>query len=211
MTAALTSLCSPSTLSISPNSIRCPLTFTCSSRLPKYSISPSPLHLTSSPVRYSRSPSPYLLGTNFIAVSAALPRYPRANPSPPMYSSPLTPIGTSSPSPLLTYNCVLPIPPPSLTCPSPLCRLTLDQIVVSVGPYIFHNSPTRPVSSAASSWLNASPPTNPFICRLPCQPLSISSRQPAGVACITVASLSSSSCFNASPSLVAWRLTTNSR
>src|SRR6185295_18231147 len=77
----------------------------------------------------------------------------------------------------------LPIPPPSLTCPSPLCRLTLDQIVVSVGPYIFHNSPTRPAKSAANSWPSASPPTSPFICRLPCQPLSIISRQLFAVAC----------------------------
>src|ERR1700728_262859 len=61
--------------STSPNSIRYPRSFTCSSRLPKNSNSRFLLHRPMSPVRYSRLPaSPYGLGTNRPAVNPRLPQ-----------------------------------------------------------------------------------------------------------------------------------------
>src|SRR5215469_6066997 len=70
-TACPTPPCSPNTASISPNSIRYPLIFTCSSFLPKNSSSPPSLHLARSPLRYSLLPpsSLYPCGTNRSAVS----------------------------------------------------------------------------------------------------------------------------------------------
>src|SRR5229473_5057671 len=105
-TACPTPPCSPNTASISPNSIRYPLIFTCSSFLPKYSSSPPSLHLTRSPLRYSLLPpsSLYPCGTNRSAVCPAWFTYPRANPAPPIYNSPHTPSGTNSPSSSSTYT-----------------------------------------------------------------------------------------------------------
>src|SRR5262249_16218752 len=62
--------CSGSTASTSPNSIRCPLTFTCRSFRPINSNSPPGFHLTRSPVRYILAPALPLnaSGTNFSAV-----------------------------------------------------------------------------------------------------------------------------------------------
>src|SRR5215467_12777387 len=96
-THSLTPACSLSAASTSPNSMRYPLTFTCSSLLPTYSICPSLLYRHTSPVRYNRSPpdSLYGFGTNRSAVNSGLLKYPRANPSLPMYSSPATPTGAT--------------------------------------------------------------------------------------------------------------------
>ena len=69
----------------------------------------------------------------------------------------------------------------------PVSMYTEDQMVVSVGPYIFHNSAQRGSSAAARSPGNASPPQSTFKPRSPGQPASINMRQVTGVACITVA------------------------
>src|SRR5436305_503621 len=63
-----------------------------------------------------------------------------------------------------------------------------DQIVVSVGPYMFHNSRQRGRSSEARSAGSASPPHNAFNLGAPFQPESTNIRQVAGVACNTVGS-----------------------
>ena len=79
-------------------------------------------------------------------------------------------------------------------------RDTVDHIVVSVGPYKFHNVPHRGIISLANSGGIASPPHSTFSPSRPCQPLSRSMRQVIGVACITVALLSCKSWRNARPS-----------
>ena len=65
-------------------------------------------------------------------------------------------------------------------------RPTADQMVVSVGPYIFQSSATAAEAVArpnhGQSFAAAPYPQ----IRFPCQPLSSSNRQVAGVACITV-------------------------
>ncbi len=77
-----------------------------------------------------------------------------------------------------------------------------DQIVVSVGPYTFHNRPTRALNLCASSPDSASPPHSAFSPGRPAQPDSSSSLHVDGVACITVAPLPSS----AADSVCAFRL-----
>ncbi len=71
-------------------------------------------------------------------------------------------------------------------------RATDDQIVVSVGPYIFQSDLHRGSSASARSVDQASPPHRIFNSGLPVQPAASKSRQVAGVACITVAP----QCFN---------------
>ncbi len=73
---------------------------------------------------------------------------------------------------------------------------TVDQIVVSVGPYMFQNEPLRSSSWSASSRDKASPPQSTFNCGLPCQPASISILQVAGVAWITFVPVFASRSFN---------------
>ena len=73
--------------SISPSSIRCPLTFTWLSSLPKNSIVPSFHVLPASPVLYHLTPSD---STNFFSVNSLSPVYPFATPTPPINNSPLT-------------------------------------------------------------------------------------------------------------------------
>src|SRR5271154_2828875 len=137
--------------SISPSSIRYPLTFTCSSRRPINSSSPFLCHLTKSPVRYSRPPSSSLNRSAIYRspVSPARFTYPLPTPAPPIYSSPTLFTGcTCSPSSPSTYTCVFPIGLPigALACPSnsfnPASSLsvhTLQPTTVSVGPYSFTN------------------------------------------------------------------------
>ena len=62
----------------------------------------------------------------------------------------------------------------------------VDQMVVSVGPYMFHSSPPSASRRSASSRGSASPPHSILRPGVPVQPLSSSSRQVAGVACNTV-------------------------
>src|SRR5882757_10856895 len=76
---------------------------------------------------------------------------------------------------------------PIVTGPSPgETRDVADQMVVSVGPYIFQSSPNS-ISSFASFLGRASPPQNILSPEEPVQPTSRSKRHVAGVACITVA------------------------
>jgi len=69
--------------------------------------------------------------------------------------------------------------------PSVVTRFAVDQIVVSVGPYMFHNSKSRSTNASASASGNASPPHNALKPGRPRQPESTSIRQVVGVACIT--------------------------
>src|SRR5262249_39486688 len=74
------------------------------------------------------------------------------------------------------------------TGPCPGCTSsTADQIVVSVGPYMFHTEVARCTSSFASSLGNASPPHKTFSAGSPCQPVSSNCCHVTGVACTTVA------------------------
>src|SRR5579883_1518514 len=72
--------------------------------------------------------------------------------------------------------------------PSPCSTFAAaDQIVVSVGPYIFQTEADRLHSSRASSGGKASPPHNTFNGGSPFQPASRSCCHVTGVACIIVA------------------------
>src|SRR6185503_13014731 len=109
------------------------------------SSSPSSLHLTTSPVRYSLLPLSPLnaSGTNLSAVWPARFIYPRPTPAPPMYNSPGTPMPHNSPPSSNTNNSVFAIGPPIECVPVLPARtgLTADQIVVSVGPYMLNIGP----------------------------------------------------------------------
>ena len=84
-----------------------------------------------------------------------------------------------------TYSCVLAMGPPMSTGPSPLpTSSTADQMVVSVGPYMFHTEAQRSRSASANSRDQASPPHSAFKRPSPSQPDSINNRQVVGVACI---------------------------
>src|SRR5579864_2511481 len=76
--------------------------------------------------------------------------------------------------------------------------LTADQMVVSVGPYMFHSEAHLGSNSSANCRGHASPPHRIFKWGLPCHPESSSSLHVERVACITVASLR---CINAASSL----------
>src|SRR5262245_34899105 len=87
-----------------------------------------------------------------------------------------------------------------------LTRATVDQIVVSVGPYKFHNDEHRGSSSLAKSGGIASPPQRIFSPLQTWHPLSRSIRQVSAVDCITVVLLVSNSWHNAIPSRATSRL-----
>src|SRR5262249_42877676 len=80
---------------------------------------------------------------------------------------------------------------PTHTGPSPAvtCR-TADQIVVSVGPYMFQTDEARLTSSFASSRGKASPPHRTLSTGSPFQPASSNCCHVTGVAWTTVASTS---------------------
>ncbi len=103
-----------------------------------------------------------------------------------MHSSPGTPGGTSRPSASMTCSSVLAIGSP-IEIRSSSTRATEDQMVVSVGPYMFHS--VTPVASRrrARSVGSASPPARAVKPGPPRQPVSSSMRQAEGVACIIVA------------------------
>src|ERR1700678_2281199 len=79
-------------------------------------------------------------------------------------------------------------------------RYIVDQMVVSVGPYMFHSCPQRGISFFARSPEKASPPHNALRLMLPSQPDSISSDHVAGVACNSAAWLPSSNALSFLPS-----------
>src|SRR6266576_1941186 len=93
----------------------------------------------------------------------------------------------------------------------PSTRYTEDQMVVSVGPYMFHTEPQQAASLRASSGGSASPPTRALRFLPPCQPHSNRSLQVVGVACMTVARDVFSKSFSRLPSNVASRLATMRR
>ena len=75
----------------------------------------------------------------------------------------------------------------AIAAPSrPQTRVIVDQIVVSVGPYRFHNSRMFAARASASAVGSASPPQSTRSSAQPCQPWVSSRRQAAGVACMTV-------------------------
>ena len=80
-----------------------------------------------------------------------------------------------------------------------------DQIVVSVGPYMFQSSSHLANKSFARSRDRASPPQSTLKRSLPVHPASISMRQVAGVACITVAPEVVIKSFKSRPSIMASR------
>ena len=65
-------------------------------------------------------------------------------------------------------------------------RWTVDQTVVSVGPYMFHSPAQRGRRFSARSRRRASPPQSTFTFGDPPQPAWTSARHVTGVACITV-------------------------
>src|SRR3989442_854347 len=104
-----------------------------------------------------------------------------------MYSSPTAPSGTGLRYASRTKVCVLAIGRPMGIGPAAeVPRWTVDQMVVSVGPYIFHNSLHRGRSSFARSGGRDSPPQRTLRVDEPLQPASTSARHVAGVACITL-------------------------
>ncbi|SFY52140.1 hypothetical protein STEPF1_05410 [Streptomyces sp. F-1] len=76
-----------------------------------------------------------------------------------MYNSPATPGGTNRNRPSSTYTRVLAIGAPIGARPSPASRALVDQMVVSVGPYMFHTAAPAPASADARAPSSASPPT----------------------------------------------------
>src|SRR3954468_9536234 len=104
------------------------------------------------------------------------------------------------------YVCVFAIGLPiGIGFSTELTFQTVDQIVVSVGPYIFQRDEQRGISCRAKSGGNASPPHRIFMCLRPFHPVSSKSRHVAGVACITVAQLFSNRCPRRRPSMATSR------
>src|SRR2546427_12031043 len=90
-------------------------------------------------------------------------------------------------------------------------RVAADQIVVSVGPYMFHNEALRWSRGSARSWFQASPPQRILSFGCPFQPAASNKRQVAGVACITVAPERASKRSSLLPSEGDSRLATTTR
>src|SRR6516164_3442292 len=104
-----------------------------------------------------------------------------------MYSSPTTPGGVRLRFASRTNTCVLAIGRPiGIGLSADVILQTVDQTVVSVGPYMFHNSAHRGSSSFARSRGIDSPPQRALKPADPFHPASISARHAAGVACMTV-------------------------
>src|SRR5947209_537124 len=104
-----------------------------------------------------------------------------------MYNSPTTPTGTGRNPVSNTYACVLAIGRPidGLRAARSSTVATVDQIVVSVGPYRFVTEAAHSTNEAAKSAGKASPPTNT---RTPASSEAASAataRHKLGVACIT--------------------------
>ena len=82
-------------------------------------------------------------------------------------------------------------------------RAALDQMVVSVGPYIFHSAAPQGSKRPAKSRVSSSPPHSIFKPGEPCQLAASSIFQVVGVACITVTLASSINCASTRPSVFA--------
>src|ERR1700733_11249232 len=113
-----------------------------------------------------------------------------ARPRPPMHISPSTPMGHSLPKSSKRKIRVLSIGEPigsaassrQFCNSSDVTRQMVDQIVVSVGPYIFHTARLCVTNLAASDLYRGSPPTRTVICGFPRHPLNNISRHVDGVA-----------------------------
>src|SRR4051812_21714110 len=115
-----------------------------------------------------------------------------------MKSSPATPTGTGERCWSRIYSSVLAIGRPMSTGPAFTVSVmggggseegdlleggdegegsawTQDQMVVSVGPYMFQTAPARSTILSARSWRSASPPTSTLRSLLPSQPASSNS------------------------------------
>src|SRR5689334_2119202 len=90
-------------------------------------------------------------------------------------------------------------------------RSIVDQTVVSVGPYMFHNAFVLAHNCLARSGGSASPPHNAVRDVLPDQPASKRSRQVAGVACMSVGFTVSMQRIRFLPLIVAARLAISTR
>src|SRR5215469_4316917 len=90
-------------------------------------------------------------------------------------------------------------------------RAREDQIVVSVGPYIFQTDPQVDTRRVAKSRSIASPPQRILRRRSPFHPDSNNNRQVAGVACITVAPELLNALAKAVPSMAVSRLANSIR
>src|SRR6185437_11372619 len=111
---------------------------------------PSPVHRTTSPVRYNRPP-PLAAGsngsaTNWPAVSPGRPAYPRASCTPARYNSPATPAGTGASHSSSTNTRVFATGRPIGTAPGspPRTRHPVTSTVASVGPYKLNNPARSP-------------------------------------------------------------------
>src|SRR5947208_17150999 len=105
-----------------------------------------------------------------------------------MYNSPRTPSGTGCILRSSTYMVVLPIGRPigTTAAPLPLTWWREDQIVVSVGPYMFQSEAQRAARASARELERNSPPHRTFKRGLPVHPAVSNICQVAGVPCITV-------------------------
>src|SRR5258708_36025209 len=100
---------------------------------------------------------------------------------------------------------------PMVTGPSPdPTSDTADQMVVSVGPYIFHSGTLQARMRLARSRGSASPPQSTLSLGRPVQPVLSNRRKVIGVACKTVAPEERRRSRSCRPSLATARLATTS-
>ncbi len=132
-----------------------------------------------------------------------------------MYNSPGTPMGAGRRSASSTRHTVLAIGRPMDTVlgsrAARSTRCTVDQIVVSVGPNMFHTGPQLSWRRRPRSVGIASPPQSTVSRRSPGQPASKSIDHVVGVACTTVAAEELISSASRRPSLASSRPATTRR
>src|SRR4051812_30617759 len=100
-----------------------------------------------------------------------------------MNSSPSCPFGTGLRSASTIATCVLAIGRPTVMRSGSVMHRQVDQIVVSVGPYMFQSSAQRGISLRARSDVIGSPPQSTFNPGAPGQPDASSNLHVVGVAC----------------------------
>src|SRR5262249_35270408 len=101
--------------------------------------------------------------------------------------------------PMATGDCVVEI------------GCTVDQMVVSVGPYMFHRQPQRSIKDSANAGGSDSPPQRILRFGDPSQPASSSNRHVAGVAWTTEARLFAKASWSRVPLEATARLTSTMR
>src|SRR5262249_14033121 len=191
-----------------PNSIRNPRIFTCKSFRPKNSIVPSAFHLPRSPVLYIRASTSLTNGSLIKRswVNSGRFRYPRATPAPPMYNSPVTPIGTGSLCSSRMYTRVFAIGRPMCAAngSSRFIATHVEYVVVSDGPYRLHTffTPVVPKICSTSPLFNGSPAkfTTRTLADIP--PASTSAFIAEGTVLIRVTSIGVCAKSNALPTIL---------